>query len=1012
MSTRKSSKRKKGVTIHKIAEDPGPSRGYIETHTEYSRQGGALTSMTTTVNIPPSPTKPGAERTARVASPLPALGIPGQVAALEQRAHPAEPCDSVWQANESAQSGDETDGDEGPRKKRKRIPTDPLAQFTEHIDTMIDELLRLEGLGTNTPMARLFPATLTDPRTAASFRVLETFQMLSFTAKTSAYEFLGALRRRTDNTEQEEVPDRYWEFMRMIHEWRHLRLLKRMGRGHDPSGVRGTGQGDCVVLCPACPLPDVNMPEDWRTSEDPWVHALFLAMDANFRLTRRNVSSDQKDPGLNHGYAYMVDETQFKEYLALFGELIPDDKSTCNNHDAIKLASIRGGRGFAASGLGTVQCSRHDMKRPGGSGDLQKGERYVNMDYFCLSTLRHNIPMMLVISYDIICQWSVNFVARCLKYPPNAVGAANPALDIRYLIPKFHLPAHVQKCWDSFSFNLTPHVGRTDGEAPERGWASSNDLAYSTREMGPGSRRDTLDDCFGDMNWSKAARMAATLAARAKDAILWRQEQVEAFLSFARTLPADLCRSWTTRVRQWEKGDSTKNPFEYENEEVTISAVRYELAREEEDNIKAGRVSVVHKEVTTSEFILQGLNLEDGIRRHLTEEKSLRPSATNLKKSSSLEEANHLRRRFLSWEELQRLYMPTVMPHRQSHGDEGKAASADLRDIRLYLPSEAHVVLRDLRERLVVRQHMYSSKKRYSHGTEAITRSNRKIEVEGKRIAELASRCRSIREKLVVLSAVRGDDGWRDTLKVLDDKDIQGLTTEDDRLMAVGARDKKSRLGSGKKRLTWIWYVVGPRKDDNGGNGTVDDKEVGDVDDDEWEGTDSGAGDGDGDGYSDGSVDGEGVEEAPAVHSPENDPALRVEFCSTRARAHRWQEECVLLDEELSRVERFWAWEAKLWEDRVGVLSYSAETVANESAHGVEHAELVKRARNAASVLASGKRAYAERQARIRKKLHLDAVVRHEGVREGLRDMVIFGESRNPRTMVERWGRKRSRPHV
>jgi hypothetical protein len=107
-----------------------------------------------------------------------------------------------------------------------------------------------------------------------------------------------------------------------------------------------------------------------------WLHALFLAVDANFRLTHRNVSTDLRDPGLNRGYTYIVEEEKFKEYLKLFGEQIPDDKSTCNNHDAIKSASIRGGRGFAASGLGTVQCSRHDMKWPNRSGDLQKGERY------------------------------------------------------------------------------------------------------------------------------------------------------------------------------------------------------------------------------------------------------------------------------------------------------------------------------------------------------------------------------------------------------------------------------------------------------------------------------------------------------------------------------------------------------------------------------------------------------------------------------------------------------------
>jgi len=48
--------------------------------------------------------------------------------------------------------------------------------------------------------ARLFPSTVIDPKTAATFKVLDTFQMLSFTSKVSAYEFYQALARRTDNT--------------------------------------------------------------------------------------------------------------------------------------------------------------------------------------------------------------------------------------------------------------------------------------------------------------------------------------------------------------------------------------------------------------------------------------------------------------------------------------------------------------------------------------------------------------------------------------------------------------------------------------------------------------------------------------------------------------------------------------------------------------------------------------------------------------------------------------------
>lgn len=77
------------------------------------------------------------------------------------------------------------------------------------------------------------------------------------------------------------------------------------------------------------------------------------------------------------------------------------------------------------------------------------------------------------------------------------------SVNVRTLVPKFHLPAHLAKCHRDYSFNLTRGVGRTDGEAPERGWGYSNDSATATKEMGPGSRRDTLDDLFGDWNWRK-----------------------------------------------------------------------------------------------------------------------------------------------------------------------------------------------------------------------------------------------------------------------------------------------------------------------------------------------------------------------------------------------------------------------------------------------------------------------------------------------------------------------------
>lgn len=46
-----------------------------------------------------------------------------------------------------------------------------------------------------------------------------------------------------------------------------------------------------------------------------WLYALFLAIDANFRLKRKLVSNDAADPSLNRGTASFVEESAFKEYL-------------------------------------------------------------------------------------------------------------------------------------------------------------------------------------------------------------------------------------------------------------------------------------------------------------------------------------------------------------------------------------------------------------------------------------------------------------------------------------------------------------------------------------------------------------------------------------------------------------------------------------------------------------------------------------------------------------------------
>lgn len=105
-------------------------------------------------------------------------------------------------------------------------------------------------------------------------------------------------------------------------------------------------------------------------------------------------------------------------------------------------------------------------------------------------------------SYDIVCKWSVH-IWDCMATYSCHLHFDRTGCKIIFLVPKFHLPAHIKKCQTVFSFNLTSWVGRTDEEAPEDGWVDINCVATSKCEMGPGSCQDTLDDHFGNWNWKK-----------------------------------------------------------------------------------------------------------------------------------------------------------------------------------------------------------------------------------------------------------------------------------------------------------------------------------------------------------------------------------------------------------------------------------------------------------------------------------------------------------------------------
>jgi len=124
-------------------------------------------------------------------------------------------------------------------------------------------------------------------------------------------------------------------------------------------------------------------------------------------------------------------------------------------------------------------------------------------DYAIAASQRHSSEELTrVLSYDICCQYYKKFFNR-LPLLLAAVSIGIHRRRWRFVVPKLHIRGHDRKCQETFALHFTLGVGQTDGEGIERHWANLGPMATSTREMGPGHRRDTIDDHLGNWNWQK-----------------------------------------------------------------------------------------------------------------------------------------------------------------------------------------------------------------------------------------------------------------------------------------------------------------------------------------------------------------------------------------------------------------------------------------------------------------------------------------------------------------------------
>ncbi|KAF8182181.1 hypothetical protein K438DRAFT_1975719 [Mycena galopus ATCC 62051] len=752
----------------------------------------------------------------------------------------------------------ETDGIQMKRKVYQNSDF-PMLTWAEHQDEYLDEMLRLEGRGYAAEWNGSFceRRALKDlglviqlghpigfgcpnpPEANKNFTVIDTTGVHNVAVNFCACD--GRVERR-----QQLMRVCWWPatdcrraFRHIVRQYRMTLMMKRAGRGHDPSGVKGTAQGQLALQCRMCPQDGKNLPDGWdkidwdKMPKDlRYKYFLFLAQDCNFRLINRNVGSAAKDPIVGDGLGYFVNHARYTEYLRK--HVSEEEISSCSGFQAMFLANKKRIKGLRTTGVGGVTCARHNMWRPNGIGDLQLGERRCNVDFILFSAILNIIILYIILSYDIACQYLKNFWMQ-METLLSDMQLLIDCENVWFKIPNFHLPAH--KPWDHspFSFYFMWGAGTTHGETVEQNWEFTNRAAASTKMMGIGTRHATLEDLFGFHNWRRTVAWRQIFTRRMATNVKEGQTHRDAFEAFNEALTAqapELVTKWVWAVHDWEARqhkDGTESPFELKEEQgMTIREICLKL--EKEELLRNGSGEEIEREDMPS---TQLLAIDVKALQNPTERQSL----DFVKRRTALTKCLH------NFRKLQWTYMPNLRWHLtavqcvlwdaeadcdvetvrlfmlsdiQDTVERDKACAAGLSDIEAELRvREAREALHTLRHGLHARTLTNWFRLRNCRGQQMLTRGLGVLRQINLKVHKAKLRYRYARNALL---RVRGHGTWERELQVLDNSDVRALneralTTEEAEQRKVFAKAQDNFYLPPKGRhyllsMAVIYYLV------------------------------------------------------------------------------------------------------------------------------------------------------------------------------------------------------------
>ncbi|KAF9014796.1 hypothetical protein BDZ89DRAFT_1220444 [Hymenopellis radicata] len=781
-----------------------------------------------------------------------------------------------------------------------------------------------------------YPATTTDPQTFATIEVLELHRLLNVCATVNVRDFVTSLEKLTNPCGTEWVPDRYKAFGLITRQWSLLGRARRAGLGHRKEGLATAPLGSAAVLCWACPREGVNLPDDWReaANEDKFLFMLYLALDANFRMRSRlrKKSANKAYTIVGDGLGYQVPTDSYMEHLKNYVK--EDDISTCIAFAALMQKDTKLSTGLRATGVGGCVCSRHELVRPLGIGDLLKGERYANMDYIFWAAIMAVNLLMVLLSYDIGCQWKVHLLERKKQLPALLKGDESPT--VRVGTPVWHAGVHEESCETANSLRFKEGAAMTDGEGVERVWGRLGPWATATREMHVDGRHENLEDVIDQHNFSKNLGLGKSYGL-----YFFRQESN----SHQEDWPDSERTAENPYASKWKKGGYSVT--EVINRELTHINRCVKGRRQNAEEIGPNGKKKKKKKARRSKksgatFIRMGLQLEQ-TQRQIRWMISKRVDLTATKETKIQEQRTAFFKHLKPFRNLQLKFMPTVEELLEDEEDD-RDPDADpvaAENVKLYLPSDVMNVegascparmktietqlrkaqcseaLMTLRLRLHAKSHVIKFRNSFVTGQKRGSRARTVIDTISDRVDAIAAKYRQSRAALRALVGEAGCGSYfelkpedvsmkfvidanakgarrlariqgrqaRQSLQAIDDAAMEAETTEAALLEGQENTGAEQR-GSSRRKLSWIWTVAG------GPDG-----------DDEY------------------------------LHE-----SVRIEWCKSYARTRRWNEEVQLLLEEMRRVLRSLAWMADWWMAR-----------AEESSGG--------------TLLDKGRRAYARRQA-------------------------------------------------